>query len=266
MHPSFHTHSPTQPRLLIYLKLLIMPMPIMIWLAVIVEAAIQNWIDMVRNDFFFFVRAREKKNPRDGKKKILTFLSFFPVPHFSPKKLQQNTLQAILLAIQFINATIGWYETVKAADAVAALKASLKPLATVKRDGVWNNVDAGGVVPGDLVLLASGSAVPADCIVNEGQIDVDASALTGESLPITVKRGGAAQMGSTVVRGEVNGTVQHTGKDTFFGRTAMLLQQVSDERRWGVFLFLPLLFDISRSLLISHHLFSSFSTPKTSKP
>lgn len=144
-----------------------------------------------------------------------------PVP-----KPNQNTKQAILLAIQFINATIGWYETVKAADAVAALKASLKPLATVKRDGVWANIDAGGVVPGDLVLLASGSAVPADCIVNEGQIDVDASALTGESLPITVKRGGAAQMGSTVVRGEVNGTVQHTGKDTFFGRTAMLLQQV----------------------------------------
>ena len=86
-------------------------------------------------------------------------------------------------------------------------------------------------MPGDLVLLASGSAVPADCIINEGQIDVDASALTGESLPITVKRGGAAQMGSTVVRGEVNGTVQHTGKDTFFGRTAMLLQQV---RRCGL--------------------------------
>lgn len=128
----------------------------------------------------------------------------------------------------------------KAADAVAALKASLKPLATIKRDGVWANIDAGGVVPGDLVLLASGSAVPADCIVNEGQIDVDASALTGESLPITVKKGGAAQMGSTVVRGEVNGTVQHTGKDTFFGRTAMLLQQV---RGLGFVLsFLPSLF------------------------
>lgn len=132
---------------------------------------------------------------------------------------------AILLAIQFINATIGWYETVKAADAVAALKKSLKPLATVKRDGTWANIDAGLVVPGDLVLLASGSAVPADCIVNEGSIDCDQSALTGESLPVTLKKGFPAQMGSTVVRGEVNATVQHTGKDTFFGRTAMLLNQ-----------------------------------------
>jgi H+-transporting ATPase len=153
-------------------------MPIMIWLAVIVEIAIFNWIDM-----------------------------------------------AILLAIQFINATIGWYETVKAGDAVAALKASLKPQATVKRDGVWANIDAALVVPGDMVLLASGSAVPADCVVNEGQIDCDQSALTGESLPVTLKKGYPAQMGSTVVRGEVNGTVRHTGKDTFFGRTAMLLQQ-----------------------------------------
>ena len=61
--------------------------------------------------------------------------------------------------------------------------------------------------------------------VNEGTIDVDQSALTGESLPVKLKKGFPAQMGSTVVRGEVNATVQHTGKDTFFGRTAMLLNQ-----------------------------------------
>lgn len=57
------------------------------------------------------------------------------------------------------------YETVKAGDAVAALKASLKPMATCKRDGQWKNMDATLLVPGDLVLLAAGSAVPADCIV-----------------------------------------------------------------------------------------------------
>jgi len=60
----------------------------------------------------------------------------------------------------------------------SALKASLKPLATVKRDGVWKNINATTVVPGDLLLLASGSAIPADCLVNEGQIEVDQSALT----------------------------------------------------------------------------------------
>lgn len=165
------------PGWLIFLRLLYQPMPIMIWIAAIVEGAIQNWADM-----------------------------------------------GILLAIQFINAGLGWYETTKAGDAVAALKASLKPQATVKRDGKWATINAGEVVPGDLVLLASGSAIPADCLVNHGQIEVDQSALTGESLPVTMYAGDSAKMGSTVCRGEVEGTVEFTGKHTFFGKTASMLQ------------------------------------------
>lgn len=177
-----------QSKLVIYLKLLVQPMPIMIWLAIFVEVGITianavtegspgtNWIDAI-----------------------------------------------ILLGIQFINATLGWYETIKAADAVAALKASLKPKATVKRDGKWQEMDATLVVPGDLVLLCAGSAVPADCIVNEGRIEVDQSALTGESLPVTMVRGSRPKMGSTITRGEVEGTVEFTGKNTFFGKTALLL-------------------------------------------
>eukprot|EP01034_Spumella_vulgaris_P039740 gene39740-49112_t len=152
-------------------------MPVMIWLAAIVEAAISNWIDM-----------------------------------------------SILLFIQFANASIAFYETTKAEDAVAALKASLKPEATVKRDGKWRNIDASMLVPGDLVLLASGSAIPADCRVNHGTIDVDQAQLTGESLPVTMYDDSACMMGSTVVRGEVEGTVEFTGVDTFFGKTASLLQ------------------------------------------
>mmetsp|Transcript_14681 Transcript_14681/g.43032 ORF Transcript_14681/g.43032 Transcript_14681/m.43032 type:complete len:940 (+) Transcript_14681:400-3219(+) len=153
-------------------------MPIMIWIATIIEGAIENWADF-----------------------------------------------GILLAIQFINATLGWYETTKAGDAVAALKASLKPLATAKRDGKWTTLDAGSLVPGDLVLLGSGSAVPADCLINHGTIDVDQSALTGESLPVTMHKGNSAKMGSMVVRGEVEATVEFTGKNTFFGKTASMLQQ-----------------------------------------
>lgn len=135
---------------------------------------------------------------------------------------------AILLAIQFINASLGYYEITKAGDAVAALKKSLKPLATVKRNGKWANIDAAEVVPGDLVLLAAGSAIPADCLVNDGTIDVDQAALTGESLPVTMYKGSSCKMGSNVVRGEVEGTVEFTGSNTFFGKTASLLQE-SDE-------------------------------------
>lgn len=172
--PEKHT-----PGWVIFLKCLWGPMPIAIWIACIIEFALQNWPD-----------------------------------------------GGILLGIQFANATIGWYETTKAGDAVAALKQSLKPLATVHRDGKWGNIDAALVVPGDLVKLAAGSAIPADCTINEGQIDVDEAALTGESLPVTMTTEHMPKMGSTVVRGEVDGTVQFTGLHTFFGKTALLLQSV----------------------------------------
>jgi H+-transporting ATPase len=91
---------------------------------------------------------------------------------------------------------------------VAALKASLKPQATCKRDGKWQNMDAGGLVPGDLVLLAAGSSVPADCLLNGGRLEIVQSALTGESLPVTMYKGDSAKMGSTVTRGETEGTVE----------------------------------------------------------
>lgn len=91
------------------------------------------------------------------------------------------------------------------------------------------------MVPGDCVLLASGSAVPADCRLNSKNphastnahapnIDVDQAALTGESLPVSMFAGDSAKMGSTVVKGEAEATVEFTGGNTFFGKTASLLQ------------------------------------------
>jgi H+-transporting ATPase len=169
------------PLWLVFLRQFWAPMPIMIWLAIIIEAGIANFLDM-----------------------------------------------GILLAIQFINAFISFYETTKAGNAVAALKSSLKPVATCKRDGKWDVMNATLLVPGDLVLLASGSAIPADCRVNKSEIDVDQAALTGESLPVTFYKGGSCKMGSTVVRGEVEGTVEFTGAETFFGKTASLLQDTHE--------------------------------------
>jgi H+-transporting ATPase len=165
------------PKWYIFVSQLWQPMPIMIWIAAIVEIGIGNPLDM-----------------------------------------------GILLFIQFANASIGFYEITKAGDAVAALKSQLQAKATVKRDGAWTNIDAALVVPGDLCLLAAGSAIPADCRVNEGQIEVDQSGLTGESLPVTMYRGDSCKMGSTVVRGEQEGTVEFTGANSFFGKTAALLK------------------------------------------
>ena len=111
---------------------------------------------------------------------------------------------------------------------MAALKKSLQAKATVKRDDKWQVIDAALVVPGDCAQLASGSAIPADCRVNSGQIDVDQAALTGESLPVTFYKGDSCKMGSTVVRGETEGTVEFTGANTFFGKTAALLGNTNE--------------------------------------
>lgn len=165
------------PKWYIFLSLLWQPMPVMIWIAAIVEIAIQNYPDF-----------------------------------------------AILIAINLVNASLSFYETTKAGDAIAALKASLKPTAICNRDGKWNNqFDARLLVPGDLIELASGAAVPADCMLNHGTIDVDESAMTGESLPVTLHEREMAKMGGTVARGETHATVVLTGKNTFFGKTASML-------------------------------------------
>jgi len=133
----------------------------------------------------------------------------------------------VLLLLQLVNGFIAFHEATKAGDAIAALKASLKPEAQAKRNGVWANVDAGSLVPGDRVALNSGAAVPADCVLQGGHpIDVDQAALTGESLPVTVAAGGLPKMGSMVVRGECEALVAATGAKTFFGKTAAMILSV----------------------------------------
>eukprot|EP00667_Euglena_gracilis_P001245 EG_transcript_1245 len=167
----------TKPKWLLFAENLWQPMPILIWIAAIVEFAIGNYVD-----------------------------------------------GPILIAINLVNATLSFYEAVKAGNAVAVLKGSLKPTAVVKRDGVWDHqFDATQIVPGDLVELAAGAAIPADCLVNHGELEVDESAMTGESLPVTLAERQLAKMGGTVSRGEAEATVVYTGKDTFFGKTAAML-------------------------------------------
>ena len=80
------------------------------------------------------------------------------------------------------------------------------------------------------MLILSGSAIPADCELCESEVvQVDQAQLTGESLPVTMRKGSAAMMGSTCVRGETEAIVTATGTNTFFGRTAALIDSVEDE-------------------------------------
>ncbi len=91
----------------------------------------------------------------------------------------------VLLAAVVINAIIGFIQEGKAESALDAIRAMLSPRARVQRDGVSHDIDSAELVPGDLVLLASGDRVPADLrLVEVKQLRVEEAALTGESLPV----------------------------------------------------------------------------------
>jgi H+-transporting ATPase len=124
------------------------------------------------------------------------------------------------------NAVVGFWEEHQAGNAIAALKARLAVLAKVKRDGKWENPKASEVVTGDLIRLRLGDIVPADARLLDGDsIEVDQSALTGESLPVTANSGGAVYSGSIIRQGEIDAIVYATGTNTYFGKTAQLVEQ-----------------------------------------
>ena len=132
----------------------------------------------------------------------------------------------IILLLLCSNAVVGFWEEHQAGNAIAALRAKLAVKATVKRDGKWVNPNASELVPGDVVRLRLGDIVPADARLLAGDsIEVDQSALTGESLPVTAKPGGAVFSGSIIRQGEIDAMVYATGANTYFGKTAQLVQE-----------------------------------------
>jgi H+-transporting ATPase len=150
--------------------------------------------------------------------------------YFEDHEMNSLIDAGVLLVLQFLNIVIGFIEEMKASEEVAALKNSLKPEAYVIRNGVASKIKAREIVPGDIVLLAVGAAVPADCEIEDGEmpIQVDQSSMTGESMPVTMRSGDMAKMGSTVTAGECRAIVQFTGSQTFLGKTALLINTVKD--------------------------------------
>ena len=132
---------------------------------------------------------------------------------------------AIILVLLIVNAAVGFREEFQAGNAIAALKSQLALNARVKRDGKWTSVPARELVDGDLVRVRLGDIVPADANLLSGDsVDVDQSALTGESLPVTRKPGDTVYSGSIIKQGEVDALVTATGSDTYFGKTAKLVE------------------------------------------
>ena len=170
----------------------------------------------------------KKTNP------LLKFLSYFwgPIPWMIEAAVILSGVVrhwpdfGIILLLLVANAVVGFWEERQAGNAIDALKKKLAINARVKRGGKWINPPARELVPGDVIRLRLGDIVPADARLLEGDpVQVDESALTGESLPATRKPGQAVFSGSIMRRGEIGALVYATGEKTYFGKTAQLVQE-----------------------------------------
>jgi H+-transporting ATPase len=170
----------------------------------------------------------KKTNP------FLKFLTYFwgPIPWMIEAAVILSAVArhwpdfAIILLLLVANAVVGFWEEHQAGNAIEALKAKLAIKARVKRDGEWITPAARELVPGDVIRVRLGDIVPADARLLEGDpVEVDQSALTGESLPAARKPGEAVFSGSIIRQGEIGAIVYATGANTYFGKTAQLVQE-----------------------------------------
>ena len=131
----------------------------------------------------------------------------------------------IIVIMLLVNAFVDFYQESKALNAIEVLKSKLALRSTVLRDGLWQEIDAAGLIPGDIVKLRIGNVVPADVDLLSGgdYLQIDQSALTGESLPVTKKAGDEAYANTVIKQGEMIARIKGTGLNTRFGKTVGLV-------------------------------------------
>ncbi|ORX43851.1 plasma-membrane proton-efflux P-type ATPase [Hesseltinella vesiculosa] len=144
----------------------------------------------------------------------------------------------IILALLLINAIIGYIEEAKAESALDALRQTLALKTRCFRDSKLIEVEVKDLVPGDIIVLRIGDIIPADARllglgvngeINETELQIDQSALTGESLPVSKRKGDTVYSSSIVKQGQQLAVVTKTGANTFIGRAANLIAITSEE-------------------------------------
>jgi H+-transporting ATPase len=165
---------------------------------------------------------------------ILRFLRYFwgPIPFMIEAAMILSAIVQhwpdfwIIALMLAMNGVVGFYQENKADSAIEKLKERLSPTARVLRDGNLIQIPAREVVPGDIVRVRPGDIIPADLKLISGEyLSVDQSALTGESLPVDKSVGDVSFQGSPVKMGEMEGLVANTGMNTYYGRTAKLVEE-----------------------------------------
>ena len=130
----------------------------------------------------------------------------------------------IIFVLLTMNAIIGQIHSSNSQNVIALLKKKLAIKAKVLRNKNWSKEDAKGIVIGDIISVKLGDIVPADARIITGELSVDQSALTGESLPVEIHPADIIYSGSILRRGEATCVVINTGANTYFGKTAELVK------------------------------------------
>ncbi len=131
----------------------------------------------------------------------------------------------IIVALLIVNAIIALMQEQRASNAVELLKQKLQVRARVLRDGKWTVLNGREIVPDDVLRIRAGDFVPADLrVVDTVDLEIDQSALTGESNPVKKRVGDTVYSGSIVRRGEATCCAVATGLNTYFGKTVELVQ------------------------------------------
>lgn len=135
----------------------------------------------------------------------------------------------VILGLLFLNAFVGFVQEFQAGSIVDELKKSLANVAVVLRDGSISEIAANEVVPGDILQLEDGTVMVADgkVVSEDCHLQVDQSAITGESLAVDKKQGDEVYSSSTVKTGQAFMIVTATGDNTFVGRAAALVNKAS---------------------------------------
>jgi Ca2+-transporting ATPase len=170
---------------------------------------------------------------------VLILIAAAVVSAFLGKPLETIAISAIVVLF----ALLGFVQEYRAERAIAALKQLAVPLVRVIRGGATEQVSARELVPGDVVVLEAGSAIPADLrIIESSNLRVQEAALTGESEAVDKQtdalandnlplgdRVNMAYMGTAVTYGRGTGVVVATGMRTELGRIAELIQEVESQ-------------------------------------
>ncbi len=165
----------------------------------------------------------------------------------------------IIMVLLLMNVVISFWHDRKADNAIELLMQKLAPRAKVLRDGEWKTVASRELVVGDIVRVRLGDIIPADVRLIEGDyLECDESALTGESLPAEKKVEDSCYSGAVVTRGEMTAVVEKTGLDTYFGKTAKLVESAKTKSHFekavikiGNFLIMMAIFLVIIIFLVS---------------